>query len=101
MPTVYVTAPPDAAQELASFLVEKRLAACVNVVDCRSTYRWDGELSEDDQEVILLVKTTDERYPELRDRLAEQHPNEVPCIERFDEDDVFTPFADWIDSEVE
>ena len=37
MPTAYITAPPEAA-DLASTLVEERLAACVNRVDCRSTY---------------------------------------------------------------
>ena len=100
MPTAYVTAPPESADELASFLVEERLAACVNVVDCRSTYRWDGDVYDGDEEAILFAKTTAERYPELKKRLVDRHPNEVPCIERFDEVDVFDPFADWIETEV-
>ena len=96
MPTAYVTAPPDAAAELARTLVEERLAACVNRVDCESVYRWEGEVYEE-SEVILLAKTTDEGYDALRDRIEEAHPHDVPCIERFDEDDVLPAYASWVD----
>ncbi|NHN40869.1 divalent-cation tolerance protein CutA [Halorubellus sp. JP-L1] len=105
MPTAYVTAPPEAADELATALVEERLAACVNRVDCRSTYRWtdaDGgdATGEDailrDDEVILLAKTTSERYDALEARIAELHPYDVPCIERFDESGMLPAYADWV-----
>ncbi|WP_336344754.1 divalent-cation tolerance protein CutA [Halalkalicoccus ordinarius] len=96
MPTVYVTAPNEVAPSLARILVEERLAACVNRVPCRSTYRWDGEVIDDDEE-ILLAKTTDERYPDLVERVEAEHPYDVPCIERFEEDDVLPAFADWIE----
>jgi len=95
MPTLYVTAPRDVAGELAETLVEERLAACVNRVPCQSVYRWEGELHED-EEVILFVKTTGEAYGDVVDRIVELHPYDVPCVERFDEDDVFEPFADWV-----
>ena len=94
MPTAYVTAPPEAAEELARTLVEERLAACINRVECRSTYRWDGEIHEDDEE-ILFVKTTDEAYDDLVGRLEELHPYDVPCIERLDESDELPAFAQW------
>jgi periplasmic divalent cation tolerance protein len=94
MPTVYITAPPDAAEGIASTLVEERLAACVNRFDCHSTYRWDGAVHAAD-EVILLAKTTAEGYPALRDRVVELHPYDVPCIERFDEDALLAAFAEW------
>ncbi|MFW6434801.1 MAG: divalent-cation tolerance protein CutA [Halovenus sp.] len=94
MPTVFVTAPPDAADDLARTLVEERLSACVNRLSCDSVYRWDGEI-HDDEEVILLAKTTTDRYDELRDRVEQLHPHDVPCIERFDEDEILPAFADW------
>jgi periplasmic divalent cation tolerance protein len=100
MPTAYVTVPPDSAARIALALVEDRLAACVNRVTCRSTYRWEGEITEDDEE-ILFVKTTDEAYEDLTERIRELHPHDVPCIERFDEDTVFPPFAEWRDGAVE
>ena len=100
MPTVYVTAPDDAAEEIAATLVEERLAACVNAVDCHSTYRWDGRV-ETDAETILLVKTTDAGYDRLKARIEALHPYDVPCIERFDAADTLDRFGLWIDDSVD
>jgi len=94
MPTVYITAPTDAAPEIARTLVEERLAACVNQFDCDSIYRWEGEIHTD-AETVLLAKTTDDRYDALRDRVVDLHPYEVPCVERFDECDVLDAFGEW------
>ena len=96
MPTVYITCPPEAAGELAATLVDERLAACVNAVDCASTYRWEGEVVTEDER-ILLCKTSDGRVDALIDRVLERHPHDVPCIERFDADGLYDPFAAWID----
>jgi periplasmic divalent cation tolerance protein len=94
VPTAYITAPPEAAADIAETLVEERLAACVNRLGCHSTYRWEGEIHEE-PEVVLLAKTTTEGYDDLRERVLALHPHDVPCIERFDEDDVLDAFADW------
>jgi periplasmic divalent cation tolerance protein len=99
MPTVFVTAPPEHADDIARTLVEERLAACVNRVACDSVYRWEGEL-HDESEVILLVKTTDDAYDDLLDRIRDLHPYDVPCIERFDESVVLPAYADWRDEAV-
>ncbi|WP_302080888.1 divalent-cation tolerance protein CutA [Salinibaculum rarum] len=100
MVTLYVTAPESAADDIARTIVDERLAACVNAVPCESTYRWDGAVHED-SEVILLVKTTSDAVDRLTDRLESLHPYDVPCIERFDEDDVLPAFADWRAKSVE
>jgi periplasmic divalent cation tolerance protein len=94
MPTLYVTAPREEAPVIAETLVDERLAACVNRIDCESTYRWEGTV-EEDSEAILLVKTTDAGYDAVRERIEELHPYEVPCIERFDETDQLARFAAW------
>lgn len=94
MPTAYITAPRDAAEGLARLLVEDGLAACVNVVRCESTYRWEGAVHED-PEAILFAKTTDAGFERLADRVAEAHPHDVPCIERFAEDAIEPSFARW------
>jgi periplasmic divalent cation tolerance protein len=99
MPTVYVTAPRDAAEDLATLLVEERHAACVNVVDCESYYRWDGEVQRGEEEAVLLAKTTPERYDDLKGALKVAHPHDVPCIERFDEADVLDSYGDWVEDE--
>jgi len=95
MPTVYATAPAEAAGEIARTVVEESLAACVNRVRCRSTYRWEGEVHDDDEE-ILLAKTTADAAPALMDRIEELHPYDVPCVERFDEGDALPPFEEWV-----
>ena len=98
---VHVTLPADgAAEEMATTLVAERLAACDNAVDCRSTYRWDGQV-ETGEETILLLKTTDAGYDRLKTRIEELHPHDVPCIERFDEADTLDRFATWIDDSVD
>lgn len=94
MPTVYITAPTEAAREIAQTLVDERLAACVNRVPCDSVYRWEGAVHTDAEE-ILLAKTTDDRYDELRERVVDIHPYDVPCIERFDEAAVLESFGTW------
>lgn len=70
----------DAAAALAARLVEKRLAACVNVMaPARSVYRWQGKV-EDAQEVPVLIKTSAARYGELEAAIRELHPYELPEI---------------------
>jgi len=69
-----------AAERLAGLLVEKRLAACVNVLaPCRSVYRWQGAVRHD-EEHPMLIKTTAERYPALEQALRSGHPYELPEI---------------------
>jgi periplasmic divalent cation tolerance protein len=99
MTTAYVTAPRTDADELARRLVDERLAACVNVVPCDSVYRWDDEV-HGDKESILLAKTVEKRYDDLRAAMVEWHPHDVPCVERFDAADAHDPFATWCVSAV-
>lgn len=68
----------EKAEELAGTLVERRLAACVNIVGpIRSIYRWK-EAIEREQEYLLLIKTTAERAADLAAAFAELHPYELP-----------------------
>ena len=72
-----VTHPRAGAGELARSLVERRIAACVNQIEATSVYSWEGAV-EADAEVLLLIKTTAERLPELEAVLAAEHPYDVP-----------------------
>jgi periplasmic divalent cation tolerance protein len=66
------------AAALARALVDARSAACVNILPgVHSVYRWDDEVQHD-QEQLLLIKTTRERLPELREALFASHPYDVP-----------------------
>jgi periplasmic divalent cation tolerance protein len=69
-----------AAERLAGLLVEKQLAACVNILaPCRSVYRWQGAVRHE-EEHPMLIKTTAERYPALEQALRSGHPYELPEI---------------------
>jgi periplasmic divalent cation tolerance protein len=77
-----LTNAPDngCASAIAYSLVERRLAACVNLLPAvRSVYRWQG-LLEEASEVTLLVKTTTDRYPEVEAVIRAQHPYDLPEI---------------------
>ena len=72
----------DAATRLAHELVERRLAACVNIVGpIHSVYRWKGQVQHD-PEFLLLIKSTAEQAAQLRSDLKSLHPYELPeCVE--------------------
>ncbi len=78
---VLITAPSEeVAHRIARTLVEERLAACVNLVPgLTSVYRWQGEVVED-KEVLLIVKTTTFAFPRLKERVLALHPYTVPEI---------------------
>jgi periplasmic divalent cation tolerance protein len=78
---VLVTTPsPERAAEIARAIVEERLAACGNVVPgLRSIYRWEGKV-QDEEEALLVLKTTRARFEALRDRVLALHPYEVPEV---------------------
>ena len=69
-----------AAERLADLLIERKLAACVNILaPCRSVYRWKGAVQRD-EEHPMLIKTTAERYAALEQALRAEHPYELPEI---------------------
>ncbi|HLV60616.1 MAG TPA: divalent-cation tolerance protein CutA [Fredinandcohnia sp.] len=78
---VLVTAPDrESADVLARALVEERRIACANVLPgIRSVYRWEGRV-EEGEEVLLVLKTTRARFEEVRARVVELHPYEVPEV---------------------
>lgn len=70
----------DQALAIGKALVEARLAACVNVLpSVQSIYRWQGEV-ETAQELLLVIKTTQERFQAVRDRIIELHSYDTPEI---------------------
>lgn len=80
---VYVTYPDRAtAQKIADQLVKERLAACSNIFPMSSCYWWKGLIEKEDEWVSIL-KTTDDVWPILRDRVEKIHPYEVPCVVRW------------------
>jgi periplasmic divalent cation tolerance protein len=87
------------AERLAEMLVERRLAACVNILaPCRSVYRWKGAVQHD-EEHPMLVKTTAERYPALEQALRAAHPYELPEIIAVRLERGLAEYLDWVAAE--
>jgi periplasmic divalent cation tolerance protein len=94
---VLITAPdPEVARALARSLVSSRLAACVNVIPgLTSVYRWEGAVQED-TEALLIVKTRVDRLPELTERVAHEHPYDVPELVALRPDRVEPRYLRWL-----
>ncbi len=74
------TARRDEAQRIARELVERRVAACVQVVGpISSTYRWKGEIETTD-EWLCVIKSRQDLYARIEAAIREAHPYEVPEI---------------------
>ena len=81
---------------LATQLVEKRLAACVNVIPrIESVYRWQGKI-EHDAEQLLLIKTVDARLGDLKKALFASHPYEVPEFVVLQPEELSDAYKAWL-----
>jgi periplasmic divalent cation tolerance protein len=88
------------AERVARALVERRLAACVNVVPgVASVYRWKGEVCRD-QEWLLVVKTRGEKLQALREALVALHPYELPELVALPIEAGHAPYLAWLDDSV-
>jgi periplasmic divalent cation tolerance protein len=88
------------AERIARALVERRLAACVNVVPgVASVYRWKGEICRD-QEWLLVVKTRGEKLDALREALVALHPYELPELVALPIEAGHAPYLAWLDESV-
>lgn len=68
------------AESIAETLVRERLCACVNIVpSITSIYVWQGEIKSEG-EILLILKTSIEKYKALEKRVLELHPYEVPEV---------------------
>jgi periplasmic divalent cation tolerance protein len=91
----------EEARKIARHLVEKRLAACVNIIpQIESIYRWEGKV-DSSREWLLLVKTTDERFPAVRDAIHELHSYELPECVVLNIEDGSSEYLQWLTDSVQ
>lgn len=97
---VLCTCPDDTVGErIATALVEERLAACVNrLPGVASIYRWRDKVCRD-SELLLLIKTTFERFDALRERIVELHPYELPEVIALDVATGLDRYLAWVEAE--
>lgn len=86
----------EQARQIGTVLVEKQLAACVNLLPgVESIYRWQGRV-ETSTEVLAIIKTTAARQPDLFAALAAMHPYEIPEILTLEPSAVSPAYVKWI-----
>ena len=89
----------DSARALARRLVERRLAACVNIgTQVDSLYHWRGQF-ETTQEYPVVIKTSGARYAEVEAEIRANHPYELPEIVVVPIADGLPAYLSWIDAE--
>jgi periplasmic divalent cation tolerance protein len=101
MTLLVLTNLPDrqAAERLAETLIERRLAACVNILaPCRSVYRWQGAVQHD-EEHPMLIKTSADRYAALEAAIRGGHPYELPEIIAVPVERGLPAYLDWVAQE--
>ena len=97
-----LTSLPDleAATGLARSLVDKHLAACVQLTDgIQSIYRWEGKVCEE-HEVLLSAKTTESKWLEISAFIQSAHPYDLPEILAFSPEQYEKQYGKWVESEV-
>ena len=88
------------ARRIASTLVERRLAACVNIVpQIESVYRWEGAVQQS-VEWLLVIKTTREAFAQVRDAIKELHSYDLPECIAVVIDEGTPEYLRWIGDEV-
>ena len=98
---VFITAAnSEEAARLADMLLERRLAACVQILpEMESVYRWQGKI-ERQKEVLLIAKTTKSRFDELESKVRAIHSYETPEIVALPLAAVSPPYLEWLNSSV-
>ncbi|MGB9621215.1 MAG: divalent-cation tolerance protein CutA [Brevinematia bacterium] len=99
MIVVLCTIPYGKSEELADKLINNRLAACVNIISgVKSIYHWQGKV-EKDVEDLLVIKTREEIFEELKEFIKKNHPYTVPEIVALEVKNVNKEYLDWLINE--
>jgi periplasmic divalent cation tolerance protein len=83
------------ARALAQALVQRRLAACAQISQIESVYRWQGQVQHE-PECRIVIKTTRERYAQVESAIRELHGYELPAIHAVAFEAIYAPYGEWI-----
>jgi periplasmic divalent cation tolerance protein len=95
---MFSTAPPAESASLARMLFEQRLVACVNIVPVRSLYRWNDNVC-DEEEHLLVMKTVQADADRVITAIKEHHSYEVPEVIALPVTAGYPQYLDWVREE--
>jgi len=100
--SVIISTFPDriSAKNAAKMLVERRLAACVQMLPINSVYSWKGEICDDD-EVMLFIKSRAALFDKIATAIKDAHSYEVPEITQLPIIGGLPEYLTWIDNNIE
>lgn len=90
---------PKAANAITSYLLQKKLIACANVLPIEACYWWQGGITSA-SECVAILKTRTEYWQRVRDEIERIHPYDVPCIIKI-EVEANESYEQWIRDETE
>ena len=96
---VVLTTTPELSEStsLAEKIVASKLAACVQIVpQITSVYLWEGVIQKENEQ-LLLIKTTDEKFTELEKFISENHSYDVPEIVAIESEKVSPTYRSWLE----
>lgn len=97
---VLCTASPEESEEICRHLVEKGLAACINIVPVRSSYTWDGEFCIDNED-LMIIKTAVEDAEKLKDEILKVHSYDLPEVIIIPVTGGHAPYLEWVCKKLE
>ena len=96
---VYITNKNAAeAKKIAKALLRKKLIACANMFPITSMYKWKGKMTQS-KEVVLIAKTKNGHYEEIKREVSKLHSYKVPCIMKL-EAEANEPYYKWLMGEM-
>lgn len=91
----------EEGERLAEIIIEKRLAACVNLIEGVSSFFFWEEKAQKEEESIIIGKTRSSLIQDLVDLVKEHHSYTLPCIVSWPLGDGHSPFLEWVAEETE
>ena len=86
------------AVKISKQLLDKKLIACSNMHPIRSMYHWDGK-AQDDKEFVIIAKTKEKNYKEIKEEVQKLHSYDIPCILKINAE-ANESYGKWVNEEV-
>jgi len=87
------------AQMIAQDLLQRKFAACVNILQATSCYRWEGKIVKE-PEWLMMIKTNLRNFPRVKKRILALNSYEVPEVVSLKINSGSQPYLAWLDREL-